>query len=185
MTADSTAGAVPLPVIGVVRTGHVELAATPIQAGLNRAEHGTLDIAEPYREGLDGLQDFAYAWLLTWLHRPDRPVTPPGERGGRPAMRQVPFLLRREGRAMGMFATRTPRRVNPIGLSLVELLEVTGTTVRFAGVDLLDGTPVLDIKPYVTRFDRPPGEPRCGWFDQVAMREGSTPAQLAAPDPPG
>ena len=136
-------------------------------------------------EGLDGLQDFAYAWLLTWLHRPDRPVTPSGERGGRPAMRQVPFLLRREGRAMGMFATRTPRRVNPIGLSLVELLEVTGTTVRFAGVDLLDGTPVLDIKPYVTRFDRPPGEPRCGWFDQVAMREGSTPAQLAAPDPPG
>ena len=124
MTADGTAGAVPLPVIGVVRTGHTELAATPIQAGLNRAEHGTLDIAEPYREGMDGLQDFAYAWLLTWLHRPDRPVTPPGEQGGRPAMRQVPFLLRREGRAMGMFATRTPRRVNPIGLSLVELLEV-------------------------------------------------------------
>lgn len=185
MTADSTAGAVPLPVIAVVRTGHTELAATPIQAGLNRAEHGTLDIAEPYREGLDGLQDFAYAWLLTWLHRPDRPVTPPGEQGGRPAMRQVPFLLRREGRAMGMFATRTPRRVNPIGLSLVELLEVTGTTVRFAGVDLLNGTPVLDIKPYVTRFDRPPGEPHCGWFDQVATREGSTPAQLAAPDPPG
>jgi tRNA (adenine37-N6)-methyltransferase len=182
MTAESTAGAVPLPVIGVVRTGHAELATTPIQAGLNRAEHGTLDLAEPYREGLDGLQDFAYAWLLTWLHRPDRPVTPPG---GRPAMRQVPFLLRRKGRALGMFATRTPRRVNPIGLSLVELLEVTGTTVRFAGVDLLDGTPVLDIKPYVTRFDRPPGEPRCGWFDQVTMQEGSTPAQLAAPDPPG
>ena len=50
---------------------------------------------------------------------------------------------------------------------------MTPTTVRFAGVDLLDGTPVLDIKPYVTRFDRPPGEPRCGWFDQVAMRDGS------------
>jgi phenylacetaldehyde dehydrogenase len=51
MTADSTAGAVPLPAIGVVRTGHTELAATPIQAGLNRAEHGTLDIAEPTGRG--------------------------------------------------------------------------------------------------------------------------------------
>ena len=185
MEADTTADAVPLPVIGVVRTGHAELAATPIQAGLNRAERGTLEVAEPYREGLDGLQDFAYAWLLTWLHRLDRPVVPSGDPGGRPAMRQVPFLLRREGRALGMFATRTPRRVNPIGLSLVELVEVTATTARFAGVDLLDGTPVLDIKPYVTRFDRPAGEPRCGWFDQVAMRDGSTPAQLAAPEPPG
>ena len=176
MEAETTAGAVPLPVIGMVRTGHAELATTPIQAGLNRAERGTVEIAEAYRDGLDGLQDFGYAWLLTWLHQPDRPTGP--------AMRQVPFLLRREGRAMGMFATRTPRRVNPIGLSLVALLEVSGATVRFAGVDLLDGTPVLDIKPYVTRFDRPPGEPRCGWFDQVAMRDGSTPAQLAAPEPP-
>ena len=185
MTADSTAGAVPLPVIGVVRTGHHELGTTPIQGGLNRTEHGTLEVAGPYRDGLDGLAGFGYAWLLTWLHRPDRPVTPAGTSGGRPAMRQVPFLLRRQGRALGMFATRTPRRVNPIGLSLVELLDVTGGTVRFAGVDLLDGTPVLDIKPYVTRFDRPPREPRCGWFDQVEMRDGSTPAQLAGPEPSG
>jgi tRNA (adenine37-N6)-methyltransferase len=76
MEVDTTADAVPLPVIGVVRTGHTELGTTPIQAGLNRAQRGTLEVAEPYREGLDGLQDFAYAWLLTWLHRPDRPVVP-------------------------------------------------------------------------------------------------------------
>ena len=54
----------PLHVIGIVRTAHTELAATPIQAGLNRAEHGTLEIADRYREGLDGLADFDYAWLL-------------------------------------------------------------------------------------------------------------------------
>jgi tRNA (Thr-GGU) A37 N-methylase len=86
-------------------------------------------------------------------------------------MRQVPFLFRREERAMGMFATRTPRRINPIGLSLVELLDVAGGTVRFAGVDLLDGTPVLDIKPYVTRFDRPPGEPRCARGHRGVVRD--------------
>jgi tRNA (adenine37-N6)-methyltransferase len=49
-------------------------------------------------------------------------------------------------------------------------------------VDLLDGTPVLDIKPFVSRFDRPPGEPRCGWFDDIAMSDGSTPSGLAPPE---
>ncbi|HEY5359244.1 MAG TPA: tRNA (N6-threonylcarbamoyladenosine(37)-N6)-methyltransferase TrmO [Streptosporangiaceae bacterium] len=166
---------VPLPVIGIVRTSHREPEATPIQASLNRAEHGTLDIAEPYLDGLDGLRDFDYAWLLTWLHRPGEPAEP----AGKVPLRQVPFLLRRRPRRVGVFATRGPRRVNPIGLSLIQLLDVTGGEIRFAGVDLLDGTPVLDVKPYVTRFDRPPGEPRCGWFDELAIADGTTPAQLA------
>jgi tRNA-Thr(GGU) m(6)t(6)A37 methyltransferase TsaA len=161
-----------LPVIGVVRTSHQELATTPIQAGLNRAEHGTIEIAEPYRDGLDGLAGFDYAWLLAWLHRPQDP-------GGDPPLRQVPFLLRRQPRKMGIFATRGPLRVNPVGLSLIQLLEVTGHAITFAGVDLLDGTPVIDIKPYVTRFDRPPGDPRCGWFDQLSIADGTTPGQLA------
>ena len=80
---------------------------------------------------------------------------------------------------MGIFATRGPRRVNPIGLSLIQVLEVTGQAVVFAGVDLLDGTPVVDLKPYVTRFDRAPGDPRCGWFDQLTISDGTTPEQLA------
>jgi tRNA (Thr-GGU) A37 N-methylase len=96
-------------------------------------------------------------------------------------MRQVPFLLRPQPRELGIFATRGPRRVNPIGLSLIQLLEVTGEQVEFAGVDLLDGTPVVDLKPYVTRFDRPPGDPRCGWFDQLTIADGTTPRQLGRP----
>jgi tRNA (Thr-GGU) A37 N-methylase len=96
-------------------------------------------------------------------------------------MRQVPFLLRPQPRELGIFATRGPRRVNPIGLSLIQLLEVTGEQVEFAGVDLLDGTPVVDLKPYVTRFDRPPGDPRCGWFDQLTIADGTTPRQLGWP----
>ena len=163
-----------LPVIGLVHTSHHDLEATPIQAGLNRAEHGTIEIAEPYRDGLDGLAAFDYAWLLSWLDRPR-------DSAGEPALRQVPFLLRRQEREMGIFATRGPRRVNPVGLSLIQLLEVTGQAIAFAGVDLLDGTPVIDIKPYVTRFDRPPGDPRCGWFDQLSIADGTTPGQLAQP----
>jgi tRNA-Thr(GGU) m(6)t(6)A37 methyltransferase TsaA len=159
----------PLPAIGVVRTARTELEHTPVQAAANRAEEGTIELDERFAEGLAGLTGFDYAWLLSWLDRPDRP-------GG---FTQVPYLLRREGRRMGVFATRGPRRPNPIGLSLIRLLDVSGTTIRFSGVDLLDGTPVLDVKPYVTRFDRPPGEPACGWFDTVDVPEGVTPARLA------
>jgi tRNA-Thr(GGU) m(6)t(6)A37 methyltransferase TsaA len=168
---------VPLPVIGVVHTGYAELEATPIQAGLNRAEHGTIEIADRYQEGLDGLAEFDYAWLVTWLHRV-------AEHGYEPPLRQVPFLLRGQQRSKGIFATRGPRRINPIGLSLIQLLNVTGPTIRFAGVDLLDRTPGIDLKPYVTRFDRPAGDPRCGWFDQVPISGGVTPAQLDRPRPP-
>ena len=168
---------VPLRVIGVVRTGHSELAATPIQAGLNRAEQGILEIAARYRAGLEGLAGFDYLWLLTWLHRLATP-------GSDPPLRQVPFLLQNEQREMGVFATRSPRRVNPIGLSLVRILEVTGQAIRFAGVDLVDGTPVIDLKPYVTPFDRPAGELRCGWYDQVTIGDSVTPEQLGRGRPP-
>jgi tRNA (Thr-GGU) A37 N-methylase len=61
---------VPLTVIGVVRSAHTESENTPIQAALNRAGRGTIEIAEPYRDGLAGPDGFGYAWLLTWLHRP-------------------------------------------------------------------------------------------------------------------
>ena len=172
---------VPLAVIGVVRSAHTEPETTPIQAALNRAGRGTVEIAEPYRDGLAGLDGFGYAWLLTWLHRPGGP--PAAGPGGHPPLRQVPYLLRREQREMGIFATRGPRRVNPIGLSLIQLISVSAEDVVFAGVDVLDGTPVIDLKPYVTRFDRPPGDPPCGWFDEVAIGDGSTPANLGPPSP--
>jgi tRNA (adenine37-N6)-methyltransferase len=162
---------VPLRAIGTVRTGHADLETTPIQAALNRAEQGSVEVYEAYRDGLDGLEGFDYAWLLTWLHKSSGAAGPP-------PMRQVPFLLRPLRRQMGIFATRGPQRVNRIGLSLVQVLEVTGREIRFAGVDVVDGTPVIDVKPYVSRFDMPPGNPRCGWFDQVAISEGVTPDQL-------
>jgi tRNA-Thr(GGU) m(6)t(6)A37 methyltransferase TsaA len=162
----------PLAIIGVVRTARATPENTPIQAALNRSEHGTVEIDPRYREGLEGLDGFSHAWLLSWLQRPHDTTAGPAP------LRQVPFLLRPQQRKIGIFATRGPRRVNPIGLSLIELLEVTETTVRFAGVDLIDGTPVIDLKPYVSRFDRPAGEPRSGWFDQITIEEEITPADL-------
>jgi tRNA-Thr(GGU) m(6)t(6)A37 methyltransferase TsaA len=165
----------PLPVIGILRTGRATTEATPVQAGLNRTEEGAFEVGEQFVAGLAGLvgpAGFDYAWLLTWLG--DSAFADENE----PPLTQVPFLLRPSGRTMGVFATRSPRRINPIGLSLVRLLGVDGRTVRFAGVDMIDGTPVIDLKPYVTTFDRPAGEPRCGWFDEIDLVDGITPADL-------
>lgn len=164
----------PPRVIGVVRTSHAEPESTPIQAAINRADQATIEVGDAYVGGLDGLADFDYAWMLTWLHRSD-------DSADDPDMSRMPFLLRKQGRRIGLFATRAPRRVNSIGLSLIQLLAINGSSVRFAGVDVTDGTPVIDIKPYVTRFDRPPGDPRCGWYDDVVIQQGVTPAKLGRP----
>jgi tRNA (adenine37-N6)-methyltransferase len=167
----------PFPVIGVVRSNRSSLENTPIQAALNRSERGFAELDPRYADGLDGLEGFDYAWLLTWLHNPHDRVD------DAPPLRQVPFLLRRTGRRVGIFATRGPRRVNPIGLSLIQVIAVGEGGVEFAGVDVIDGTPIVDLKPYVERFDRPPTEPRCGWFDDVRLAEGITPSMLEQPDP--
>lgn len=90
----------------------------------------------------------------------------------------MPLLLRRRPREVGIFATRGPRRPNPIGLSNVRLLRVDGPTVHFAGVDMVDGTPLLDLKPYVAHVDQPAGPVRSGWFDTVTFDGRITPASL-------
>jgi tRNA (adenine37-N6)-methyltransferase len=170
---------IPVPVIGILRSRHRSTEDTPIQAALNRAEHGTIEIDPLYQDGLDGLDGFGYAWLITWLHHPDTQSESPV------SLRQTPYLLRGTGRQVGVFATRGPRRINPIGLSLIEIVAVRGHRVEFAGVDVIDGTPVIDLKPYVHRFDRPAGVPRCGWFDELTIPEGVTPAALGRPDDAG
>jgi len=170
-------------IIGVVRTDRTTTVDTPVQAALNPDEEGVLELDPAYVDGLDGLAGFDYAWLLTWL---DGPAPAGAEEPPEPReplnLRPVPFLLARRPRPIGVFATRGPRRVNPIGLSLVRVVAVEGALIRFAGVDLVDGTPVLDIKPYVGAFDGPPGPVRCGWFDELALPPGATPASLSGPE---
>jgi tRNA-Thr(GGU) m(6)t(6)A37 methyltransferase TsaA len=171
-------GELELEVIGVVRTGRRHREHTPVQSALNRHEQGSIEIDPRFEAGLDGLSGFDYAWVLSWLGEGT------AEADAAVSLRQSPFLLTGSDRLIGIFATRGPRRVNPIGLSLVELVSVQGCTIRFAGVDLVDGTPVVDLKPYVTRFDSPPDPARCGWFDDVELVDGSTPFSLRSTSGP-
>ena len=105
--------------------------------------------------GLRDLDGFSHLHLITHLHR--------GTTGG---LEVVPFL---DDTVRGIFATRSPRHPNPIGISVVRLLAVVGSTLEGSGVDLLDGTPVLDIKPYVPTFDIVAAE-RVGWLEGAAER---------------
>lgn len=162
--------------IGAIHTDYTAREATPVQAALNPSDRGSVVLAPEYRAGLAELDGFDFAWLVTWL-TPDPadpvPVT----------MRQVPFLLTAHRREIGLFAMRGPRRPNPIGLHLVRVLDVLDDGFTFAGVDMLDGTPLLDIKPWAAPIDLPHGhaltEPvRSGWLDTVDLSQPHTPASL-------
>jgi tRNA-Thr(GGU) m(6)t(6)A37 methyltransferase TsaA len=119
----------------------------PNQASGAPAATGRVVVRAELADALLGLDAYPHVWLLTWLH--DQP--PPGER----PLRLVPAAREAGGRVQGVFASRSPVRPNPIGLSLVRNLGVDGTVLTFAGVDLRDGTPVLDIKPWFADCDLP------------------------------
>jgi tRNA (adenine37-N6)-methyltransferase len=163
-----------LRAIGVIRSLFRDLDETPVQSALAPKIEGIVELDPELSDALDGLSGFDYAGILTWLggstNRPLEEIN----------LRPVPYLLSNQPRPIGYMATRGPRRVNPIGLSLVRIVAVHPPEVRFAGVDMVDGTPVLDIKPYVTRFDLAEGPVRCGWFDAITIENGSTPNSLKA-----
>lgn len=168
-----------LAAIGHVATPYRVHAETPVQTALNPDEHGRVVLGPRFHDGLLGLDGFDAAWLLTWLGPPD------GSAAAEPAMQQTPFLLSGTGRETGLFAMRGPRRPNPIGLHLVRVVELLEDGFVFAGVDMVDGTPVLDVKPWVARLDVPPGhavtpQPRSGWFDAVDLDAPHTPSSLGA-----
>jgi len=141
--------------IGVVRTPWTSLEDMPVQPSRAGDVEGTVEILDAYVAGLADLDGFSHVVLLTHLHcsRPWRP-------------RVVPFLDTVE---RGLFATRSPSRPNPIGLSVVELVAVDGSRLTVRGVDVLDGTPLLDLKPYVGEFDARPGA-RFGWLEEARAR---------------
>lgn len=163
--------------IGSIRTAYSERADTPVQTALNPNDSGRVLLLPEYRDGLLGLDGFDLAWLLTWLGSEEDP---------HPArMRQVPFLLSSRPREIGLFAMRGPRRPNPIGLHLVRLARVLDDGFEFTGVDMLDDTPLLDVKPFAAPLDVPHGHAlsgsvRSGWFDDVALDAPHTPRSLTA-----
>jgi len=142
--------------IGYVRSPHATLDGMPLQPLADTAGPSRLEILAPHRESLRDLAGFSHAWVLAHLD----------ETAGWDGT--VPAFLDDEPR--GTFATRSPRRPNPIGLSLVAIDEVESAAIVVAALDLLDGTPILDVKPYVPLFDRPTGAIRQGWFEGRAER---------------
>jgi tRNA (adenine37-N6)-methyltransferase len=139
-----------LRVVGRIHTPFGEGAGTPIQPVYAEDIEGTVVLDESFAAALDDLEGFERLWLLYWMDRvvPFRP-------------RVVPY---RDTRERGLFATRSPCRPNPIGLSAVRLLRREGRVLHVAGVDILDGTPLLDVKPYVPEFDAFPSS-KAGWLD--------------------
>jgi tRNA-Thr(GGU) m(6)t(6)A37 methyltransferase TsaA len=127
----------------------------PLQSVAAPDALGKIEVDPAFAEGLADLDGFSHIHVVSHLHR--------GAPGGLAVM---PFL---DDTRRGVFATRSPRHPNPIGLSVVRLLAVRGATLDIAGVDLIDGTPVLDIKPYVPVFDAVEAE-RTGWLERGAPK---------------
>ena len=142
--------------IGVIHSPFSRSKGTPIQSALAEGAEGTAVLEPEYAEGLRDLEGFERIWLLYWFDRA----------AGGADLIVTPYL---QDTPHGVFATRAPARPNPIGMSPVRLLSVEGNVLRLADVDILDGTPLLDIKPYVPRFDCFQTT-RNGWFDGVGDR---------------
>jgi tRNA (adenine37-N6)-methyltransferase len=137
--------------IGVIETPFREPAGTPIQTSRANGARGKVRIDPRFRAGLQDLAGFERIWLVYWLHKA------PGS-----SLLVTPFLDQRQ---RGIFATRAPVRPSPIGISAVRLLTVQEGILEVADVDMIDGTPLLDIKPYVPEFDCYPAS-KAGWFDE-------------------
>ena len=141
--------------IGVIRTPHGELENMPIPPAGARGVRGTVEIEPRFTDGLRDLDGFSHVILLYHFHasrKADLVVTP--------------FL---DTEPRGVFATRAPNRPNPIGLSVVKLVGVDGHVLTVEDVDMLDGTPLLDLKPYIPEFDGVE-DVHLGWLAEVRGR---------------
>ena len=135
--------------IGVVRSPHADKAQIPKGPGAKHVAEGTLEIRADLERGLTDIEGFSHLYVIWIFDRADGydlMATPPTDTV-----------------AHGVFATRAPRRPNPIGLTVVELLGRNGTSLHVRGLDMLDGTPILDIKPYLSNI--PPDQLRRGWLE--------------------
>ena len=142
--------------IGYAETPHRRLEEIPVQPAYCRGIRGRIILQEQFAEGLTDLDGFNYIHLIFQFNH------------AMPAKMMVkPYL---DDNLHGVFATRVPHRPNPIGLSLVRLLSVEGNILNVAEIDLLDGTPILDIKPYITDFDRR-DDATLGWRAHISAED--------------
>ena len=141
-----------LRTIGFIRSQHVNPEQTPIQPVFCPECPGRVEILPEYAEGLKDIEGFSHIFLLYWLHR-----APPVRMVARPFLEDIEH---------GIFAIRTPCRPNPIGLSVVRLVGRENNALHIKGVDILDMTPLLDIKPYMRGFDCFP-DALDGWKEKI------------------
>ena len=138
--------------IGVIHSPHHEPAEAPIQPVYAQGVKGRVEVYPQFADGLLDIEGFSHVYLIYYFHRTSAAK-----------LLVKPFL---EDTEHGVFATRAPCRPNPVGFSVVRLAGRDGNALRVEDVDVLDGTPLLDIKPYVSRFDFRENV-RCGWQDHV------------------
>jgi tRNA-Thr(GGU) m(6)t(6)A37 methyltransferase TsaA len=145
---------VALTVIGHVRSPYTESAQIPKGPTARHDAEGTLELAPELEPGLTDIEGFSHLYVLWVFHRHE----------GYELLSKPPT----DDRLHGVFATRAPRRPSPIGLTVVALLGREGPRLRVRGVDMLDGSPLLDIKPYLSGV--PAEELRRGWLDEAEER---------------
>ena len=138
--------------IGTIHSPFHDLADMPIQPYGEASSPGTIEIYPDYSAGLKDLGGFSHIILLYYLHKVSSVQ-----------LTIIPFL---DSEPRGVFATRAPVRHNPIGLSVVPLQKIKGNIIFVDQLDILDGTPLLDIKPYVPEFDEQT-EVKIGWLEQA------------------
>ena len=125
--------------IGIIHSPFKEAKGVPIQPSAAKGIEGKVEIFPEYTEGLEDIGNFSHIFLIYHLHL-----------SRKYSLKVRPYM---DDKERGVFATRAPSRPNPIGISVVELLEVDGNMLHIKNVDIVDGTPLLDIKPYVPEFD--------------------------------
>jgi tRNA (adenine37-N6)-methyltransferase len=136
--------------IGIIHTPFETPENMPIQPASGKNIEGWIEIFEEYTEGLSDLEGFSHIYLLFHLHK---------SRNFK--LKVIPFLDTVE---RGIFSTRSPARPNPLGLSVVEILSIKKNIIRIKGIDMLNGTPLIDIKPFVPDFEQYENI-RKGWFE--------------------
>ena len=138
--------------IGTIHTEFTEIEGMPIQSTGAKGIKGTIEIKEKFLDGLKDLEDFSHIHLIYLLHKVE------GYK-----LEVKPFM---DKKTHGVFATRSPKRPNRIGMSVVKVNKVEGNIVHVENVDILDGTPLLDIKPYVPQlYEDTIDELKIGWFE--------------------
>ena len=153
--------------IGIIHSPFQQATGTPIQPRFSDGTEGSVEVFSEFLPGLKDLEGFDRIWLLYWF---DRAGFENCDLVVRPYLDDTP---------RGVFATRAPARPNPIGLSAVRLLEVQGNTLRIRDVDILEGTPLLDIKPYFPDFDCFKVA-RSGWLQGPTFRRAKADSRFEA-----